>query len=229
MVIFYSERISEDVGILVGDEHQHCVKSLRKKVGDTISFLDGNGGLYSGEITDISKKEVHIGIRNKEHYPENTPRLHIAIAPTKNMSRYEWFLEKSTEIGIHTITPIICKNSERKTLRLDRCRKILLSATKQSKRYYVPVIEEVTSLNAFLDKAEPGYICNYNIDNPHALLTLQKSKDTTLIIGPEGDFSTAELEKAISSGWQSVNISAYRLRTETAGLTAVQIFQNVNI
>ena len=228
MQLFYDPEISKLSTKLPYEEAQHCIRVLRKKEGDGIHITNGVGDLYVAIIESIEGK--HCNIRVEEQLYLNTctkSALHIAIAPTKNTNRFEWFLEKATEIGIGQITPIYCSHSERRVLKIDRFKKILLSAMKQSQKLFLPHLNEPCMFNDFVnnvsEKYESKYIANYNKDNFDLKDEINSSSGKLVLIGPEGDFSIEELNLASNKGFISVNLGKYRLRTETAGLVVCTI------
>ena len=156
MQLFFIENPESEI-VLSKEESKHATKVLRKKEGDILNFTDGKGGFYKAEITVADTKKCRLQIISSEQKPkQHNYHLHIAIAPTKNMDRYEWFLEKATEIGIDEITPIICDHSERKVLKTERCNRILLSAMKQSLNFHLPKLNEAIPLKEFLNKTQKG-------------------------------------------------------------------------
>ncbi|MGB1217461.1 MAG: 16S rRNA (uracil(1498)-N(3))-methyltransferase [Saprospiraceae bacterium] len=233
MQLFYTQNIQGNIAILGEEETRHCTKVLRKKNGDSIHFIDGEGGMYEGIIEDLGKKDCRINItEKKENFGKRDFKIHIAIAPTKNISRLEWFLEKTTEMGIDTITPILCNHSERKNIRNDRLEKVILSATKQSIKAYLPQLNDLTSFSDFLenvkdDQAEK-FVCWVDKENIPLSKNYTKKKDVIILIGPEGDFSQAEVEMANSQGFCSVGLGESRLRTETAGIVACHYIHVLN-
>lgn len=228
MIIFYTPHIDGATALLEGDEHLHCTKTLRKQVGDALSWVDGRGGWHEGHIVGISKKQTAIAIDYSRTVSPSWPRqLHIAIAPTKNINRLEWFLEKCTEIGIDTITPIICHHSERKAIRLDRLEKIVVAAMKQSLKAHLPVLHPLTPLSDFLASqsaatAQRMIAHCHDHDSPKSMLqhAYDPDRDAVILIGPEGDFSTDEVDAALAQGFAPVSLGKERLRTETAGIVA---------
>ena len=197
---------------------------MRKKEGDILNFTDGKGYLFVTEITIADSKKTRVRIVESEPKPkQHNYHLHIAIAPTKNMDRFEWFLEKATEIGIDEITPIICDHSERKVIKTERCNKILLSAMKQSLKFHLPKLNEAISFNEFINQNFVGnkYIAHCEEGNKTELRTEIKEQRALILIGPEGDFSPAEKEKALKNQYKAVSLGTSRLRTETAGIIAV--------
>ena len=231
MQLFFATNINDNIALFEEEEARH-VRVLRKKPGDILHFVDGKGGMYKGEILEIHKKQCTLSILN--HHPayhQRNVHLHIAIAPTKNIARLEWFLEKATEIGIDEITPIRCERSERKKIRADRLNKILMSAMKQSVKAYLPKLNELTDYQAFIKqkKADMNFIAYCNDD---ALNHLKKEysppKNVTILIGPEGDFSPKEINLALENGFKGISLGDSRLRTETAGIVACHIINLAN-
>jgi 16S rRNA (uracil1498-N3)-methyltransferase len=223
MQLFYLRNPEREI-TLNSEESKHTIKVLRKKEGDILNFTDGKGGLYKAEITlsDSRKCKLKI-ISNEQRKKHHNYYLHIAIAPTKNMDRFEWFLEKATEIGIDEITPIICRRSERKLIKTDRGNRILLSAMKQSLKYHLPKLNPTISLNDFLKQDFHGakYIAHCEDSEKLDLKIVNKSEKTLILIGPEGDFSPKEINFVLQNQFKAVNLGATRLRTETAGIIAV--------
>jgi len=223
MQLFFTKNINDNIAIFTEEEARH-IKVLRKNIGDQLHFVDGVGGMYLGEIMDIAKKECTLSIlQHTPSYNQRNVHLHIGIAPTKNIARLEWFLEKATEIGIDEITPLLCDRSERKKIRTDRLNKILLSAMKQSVKAYMPKLNELTNYSTFIKKEnnDSKYIAYCNDDNlKHLKTEYSASKNVTILIGPEGDFSQKEIDLALQNGYGGVSLGKSRLRTETAGIVA---------
>ncbi len=232
MQLFFTDNIQGNNAILNEEETRHCAKVLRKKVGDIIHFIDGKGGFYKGEITDLNKKDCRIHILHHEQTEAKNFSIHIAIAPTKNISRTEWFIEKCTEIGIDEITFLHCEHSERNRLRLDRLQKVALSATKQSLKAFLPQLNDLISFKDFIhkiaDNSDYKYICWVSEQNLHLLKNEIQGKDVIILIGPEGDFSKKEIELAQNNGFSSVSLGKSRLRTETAGVVACHLIHVLN-
>ena len=192
MNLFYTKNIKDGFAFLETEEARHCTQVLRKKVGDVITIVDGKGGWYTGAIVEASKKTCTIAIQNEQQaYNKRATHLHIAIAPTKNIARLEWFLEKATEIGIDEITPLLCARSERKKIRLDRLNKVLLTAMKQSLKAYLPKLNDWMTVKDFVQAkaAIPTqkFIahCAYE-DNTHLKELYLPPKNIIILIGPEG-------------------------------------------
>ncbi len=227
MQVFYTQNINNSIILLENNEARHCNQVLRKKVGDQITCFDGKGNWYEGTIIFSNKKKVEIEIsKSWEQSNHRNFKIHIAIAPTKNINRLEWFLEKSTEIGIDEITPILCARSERKTVRIDRLEKIILSATKQSLKANLPKLNNLTKFKDFITNVDSQkdihkFIahCEYET-NPQLKDYLVKGKDVLILIGPEGDFHPDEVALALKHNFSPIGLGKERLRTETAGIVA---------
>lgn len=224
MHLFYTPDMSGTDYTLNETESKHAVRVLRLKEGEIIQLIDGKGNYYDGEIVDANPKRCAIKI--VKHLPEYARRksyLHIAVAPTKNIDRLEWFLEKATEIGIDEITPIICDHSERKVIKPERLEKVIVSAMKQSLKAYLPKLNPLTPLSELLAADFDGqkFIAHcYEQDKKELKNELQTSLRNLVLIGPEGDFSEAEVEQALKNGYLPVSLGNSRLRTETAALVA---------
>lgn len=223
MQIFFHPDIESNKQ-LPEEEAKHCIRVLRKSVGDKINVIDGKGGFYSCEISSITKKICEIIILEKIVQPQHPFKLHIAIAPTKNMDRTEWFVEKCTEIGISEITFLLCERSERKVIKMERIQKIVISAVKQSIKATIPKINKLTKYDDFINKSEDGNkMIAHLIDEDRQYIKKNGSSDNyTILIGPEGDFSPKEVEKAINNDFNPISLGPSRLRTETAGISACQ-------
>ncbi|MFN4234908.1 MAG: 16S rRNA (uracil(1498)-N(3))-methyltransferase [Bacteroidia bacterium] len=233
MHLFYTPNISGTEYLLNEEESKHCVKVLRLKEKDIIYLVDGNGGFYKAAISSISGKQCLLKVIEKHNeFGKRNYRLHVAIAPTKNIDRIEWFVEKATEIGIDEITPIICQRSERKIIKTERLEKIAVSAMKQSVKAYLPKINEAASFNDFIKKQNASLKCIAHClpENKQELKSIiQSSNDVIILIGPEGDFTSQEIDLAIKHNYIPVSLGESRLRTETAGITAcitVQLFSS---
>lgn len=230
MQLFYSQNISTDNPTFTfdKDESKHIIKVLRRKIGDTLHVTDGNGNLFTTEITLDSDKACMTQIIEHKLIPHTPFRLHLAVAPTKMNERYEWFLEKATEIGIHEITPIICEHSERKIVKTERFERIVQSAMKQSLQMYLPKLNQPISLKEFLNQDHQGelYIAHCEEDQEKILLkdSILPHKNYLLLVGPEGDFSPSEIQLALDKGYKPVSLGHTRLRTETAAVVAVHSF-----
>lgn len=223
MHLFYTPDIAIE-NVLPEEESQHAVRVLRLKTGDEIVCVDGVGGWYTCKIANPYPKHCEFEIvETIAEYGKRDFKLHIAIAPTKNIDRLEWFLEKATEIGIDEITPIITQFSERKLIKPERLEKIIVSASKQSLKAYFPVLNPLCTFDEFIEKyhAKQQFIAHCYIADKNSLKSLyQAENDAIVLIGPEGDFSLEEVQKAISKGYKPVSLGESRLRTETAGIVA---------
>ncbi|MBU8893748.1 MAG: 16S rRNA (uracil(1498)-N(3))-methyltransferase [Bacteroidales bacterium] len=224
MHLFYTPDISEETYTLDEIESKHCIKVLRLNTGDQIELIDGKGTFYEAKIIDPNPKKCKIEItKTIKEFGKRNHYLHIAIAPTKNMDRFEWFLEKATEIGVDEITPILCDRSERKIIKLERLEKIIISAVKQSIKAYKPKLNSLTNYSDFVKLNFNGskYIAHCEENEKQSLKTSYKTGNNALIlIGPEGDFSTKEIELAKILNFHEISLGQSRLRTETAGLVA---------
>jgi 16S rRNA (uracil1498-N3)-methyltransferase len=224
MHLFYTPDITSDVYTLSEAESRHCQKVLRLREGDTIHLTDGMGTLFEARLIESSGRQVTVEVTDKkEEHGKRPYRLHLAVAPTKSIDRFEWFLEKATEIGVDEITPLFCEHSERKVVRHDRLFKVITAAVKQSLKAYHPILNEMTSIREFVTKKNEGqlFIAHQDEYDPVVLQNIyKKGKDATILIGPEGDFSDLELASARKAGFQIVSLGNSRLRTETAALVA---------
>ncbi|MFI5451757.1 16S rRNA (uracil(1498)-N(3))-methyltransferase [Pedobacter sp. UC225_61] len=224
MHVFYTPDITSNHYTLNEEESRHCSKVLRLTSGDIIHLIDGKGGLYEAEITGMNKKNVQLTVINKQtEFGKRNHFLHIAIAPTKNIDRLEWFLEKATEIGIDEITPIICDRSERKIVKEERLEKVITSAVKQSLTAYHPKLNTATSFAEFMKQNVSGekFIAHcIEGDKPFINHLTQANQSYLILIGPEGDFTQTEVDIALQNGYKAVTLGNTRLRTETAALAA---------
>ncbi|WMI64638.1 16S rRNA (uracil(1498)-N(3))-methyltransferase [Aestuariibaculum sp. YM273] len=233
MQLFYNPDITENTNqfSFEKEESKHIVKVLRKKIGDTLHITNGNGWLFTAEITVADIKNCLVNITSKTLQPKRNCNLHLAVAPTKMNDRYEWFLEKATEIGIESITPVFCDHSERKVIKADRFEKILQSATKQSLNCYMPKLNEAISFKQFITQTFEGdlFIAHCEETDKKSLKQeLKPNTNVTILIGPEGDFSSKEIELAIANKFIPVTLGETRLRTETAAIVACHSVAFVN-
>ena len=225
MHVFYTPDITGIDYILNEEESRHCMKVLRLVIGDVVHLIDGKGGLYEAEIVSESKRNVTLRVlQTTVEYQKRNHSLHIAVAPTKNIDRLEWFLEKATEIGIDQITPVICERSERKIVKEDRLNKVITSAVKQSLQAYHPVLNEAVSFKDFIanNKADYQMIAHCIDGEPRNFISqiTQPGKSYLILIGPEGDFTPNEIELALQNDFKPLTLGNTRLRTETAALAA---------
>ncbi len=229
MYLFFDSNIEKTLTLNQQESH-HCVGVLRHKANDIITVADGKGTFFECRISNSHPKHCIVEIVSKQTHKERDFRLHIAIAPTKNIDRTEWFAEKVTEIGIESITLLKCEHSERKKVRIDRLEKILVAATKQSLKAYKPNLFDLTKFKEFIDENKgAGYIAHCNTSPlPHFKTIYTARQDAIILIGPEGDFSPEEVEYAVKNGFKEVSLGNSRLRTETAGVIACAIFNMIN-
>tara|TARA_Y100000815_G_scaffold68662_1_gene57716 strand:- start:491 stop:1195 length:705 start_codon:yes stop_codon:yes gene_type:complete len=225
MQLFYNSDIAENETNFSFDkeESRHIVKVLRKRIGDKLHITNGRGWLFEGELTTADQKNCIVNITSKSFQEKRPYSLHLAVAPTKMNDRYEWFLEKATEIGIETITPIICDHSERKVIKTERFEKIIQSAMKQSLQCYKPHLNEAIAFQDFILNEFEGqkFIAHCEETDKKSLKSqLQENGNYTILIGPEGDFSVKEIEIALQQNYIPVTLGNTRLRTETAAIAA---------
>ena len=225
MHIFYTPDITQNTYTLNEEESKHCVRVLRLSTGTIVNLVDGVGGFYTAEIiADHPKKVVLSILHTEQEYKKRNHYLHIAVAPTKNIDRLEWFLEKATELGIDEVTPIITDRSERRIVKDDRLNKVITSAVKQSIKAYHPKLNEATTFADFLKQPFEGeQLIAHCIDNTEKkfisdlVIPFQKY---LVLIGPEGDFTPEEVDLALNKGFKPLTLGENRLRTETAALAA---------
>ena len=225
MQLFYSSEISNNNNHFTfpQEESKHIVKVLRKTTGDVLHITNGKGLLCTAEILIADHKKCHVQITNSKQDPPYNHNIHMVVAPTKMNDRYEWFLEKATEIGVSEITPVICDHSERKVVKPERFEKVIQSAMKQSQRTYKPVLHDAITLKDFLhqDFTANKYIAHCEEDQKLELKDQPSTENNSIIlIGPEGDFSTSEITLALQKGFMPTSLGNYRLRTETAAIVA---------
>lgn len=235
MHLFFTPDISSSIYTLSEDESKHCIRVLRLTFGDKIQLIDGLGGFYEAEIIDNNPKKCTVSIiKSSKEVGKRNHYLHIAIAPTKNMERLEWFIEKATEIGIDEISLINCQNNERTIVKTERLHKVAVSAIKQSIKAYLPKINEVISFKNFIDfnKKFNGLkliahcinIGETSINNkPHIKTLLSTPQNILILIGPEGDFTLEEVKFAMENEFAEVSLGESRLRTETAAIYACAV------
>ncbi|MBN2635760.1 MAG: 16S rRNA (uracil(1498)-N(3))-methyltransferase [Prolixibacteraceae bacterium] len=232
MQLFYIPNISGTEVVLDETESKHAVRVLRLTVGTEVQLIDGKGGFYEAEIVEANPKNCRLKINKTIHgFGKKNFRLHMAVAPTKNIDRFEWFLEKATEIGIDEITPLLTEHSERKAIKLERLEKILISAMKQSVKAYLPKLNEIASFHEFIENCttQNRFIAHcYNGEKQHLKNVVTKENDTVILIGPEGDFSPEEVTLAKQKGFTEISLGTARLRTETAAIVACHIVNLVN-
>jgi len=225
MQLFYNPELSEatEQFSFSKEESKHIIKVLRKKEGDILHITNGEGWCFEAEISLAGQKNCVAKIVAKHFKAKTNYNLHLVVAPTKMNDRYEWFLEKATEIGVDSITPIICDHSERKFIKQERFEKIVQSAMKQSLHYHLPKLNQALSFSQFIKQDFKGqrFIAHCEpLDKRSLKQQLKAKEDVTILIGPEGDFSVKEIEIALGHGFIPVTLGDTRLRTETAAIVA---------
>lgn len=240
MQLFYNPNISDSDSYRNAkevtfdkEESRHIIKVLRMKEGDSFKITNGKGSFFNAEIVNANPKGCLVKILSEETQTPLPYQLHLAVAPTKLNDRYEWFLEKATEIGVSEITPIICDHSERKVIKAERYEKILQSAMKQSLKAYLPVLNPAVSLKDFLKAKNESDTLKFiahceETDKKSLKSLLLPNNNATILIGPEGDFSSEEIDLAIKNGFLPVTLGESRLRTETAAIVACHSVAYVN-
>jgi 16S rRNA (uracil1498-N3)-methyltransferase len=235
MHLFFTPDITSDVYTLNEEESKHCVRVLRLNEGDKIQLIDGTGGFYEALITDNNPKRCSVKIiQTKKEFGKRNWQLHIAIAPTKNMDRLEWFVEKATEMGIDAISLIDCRNSERTIVKNERIQKVVISAIKQSLKAYLPKTNDIVDYKKFISSAKDfngeKYIahCQSYGALKHIKSLYTPKQNAVILIGPEGDFTLEEVKFALDNGFKEISLGESRLRTETAALYACAAINILN-
>lgn len=233
MQLFFQENITPPLITLDPDESKHLCRVLRKKQGDQVSVTNGKGMLFECVILEADPKKTSLKVLQTKEVEEDSFHIHLAIAPTKSPDRMEWMVEKITEIGFHELTLLETMNSERSYLKTDRLEKKIISACKQSLKYNIPTLHPISKLDQILDSGEfedhQKFIAYVDEHHDHHLFDSAEPNGKYLVlIGPEGDFDPQEIKKAFDSGFKPVSLGKARLRTETAGLAAVQMLQTLN-
>ncbi len=225
--LFINENL-ETENFITGAEAHHASAVLRLREGTKIQITNGKGKLIKAVVTNISKNRIDYSVNEICELPKLSYNLHLAVAPTKNIERYEFMIEKCTEFGFSALTPVICEHSERSIVKADRLNRIVIAAAKQSLKAYFPVINESCKLKEFIlqhKNIEKKYIAVCNFDDRISVNEVAElHKDTIVLIGPEGDFSNSEVDFAIESGFIPVTLGSSRLRTETAGIAVCHSF-----
>ncbi len=232
MQLFYQPDIMKGSHFLTEEESKHCIKVLRNSVGDTLDVVDGSGAKFKVRITEAHVKKTMFDVISHQRKEELPYYIHIGIAPTKQIERTEWFLEKAIEIGVDEISFFFGRHSERKNINLERMQKKAVSAMKQSLKYQLPIIklyQDLPSLISHIPEKQSKYIGCVDFDNPYHLKSVaQINENSVVLIGPEGDFNKTELELALEKGFKKVSLGSSRLRTETAGLVACHTLNLIN-
>jgi len=231
MVIFYTPDINRLEYSLNEEESKHAIRVLRMGVNDEINMIDGKGTLFKAVVIDPHPKRCRVIIKEVlSDFEKRNYRLHIAISPVKNPDRFEWFLEKATEIGIDTITPLLCDRSEKKNINLERCNRIIESAMKQSIKAYHPKMNTPATFTDFIsfDHDETRLIATCEGDRQKIRSVYSPSSEVLILIGPEGDFTDNEINKAKNNQFTPIILGSSRLRTETAGIVACHAINFLN-
>ncbi len=232
---FFVERVEGGFCKIQGQEVTHLTKVMRKKIGEDVMCIDGEGNVIRGMLMQASRSEALIKIQDVQRIPRKRKyRIHLAIAPPKKAEKFELVLEKCTELGIEEITPIRTSRTERKNLNVERCQKILIAATKQAQEPWLPVLHPMQTWSEFLASLDKGKNWNGFIGHcnrqglPHLAANYPKQQDVILAVGPPGDFSVGEVDEALQLGFQEMGLGNTRLRTETAGIAACHTIHVVN-
>lgn len=232
MNIFYTPDITKPEYTLTETESKHCIRVLRMQNGDLIHLINGKGSFFEAEIVNAHPKRCLVSIRNeKPEFEKRNYYLHMAVAPTKNIDRYKWFLEKATEIGVDKITPLICFHSQRRQLNIEKLNLTITSAVKQSIKAYHPVLSNPVDFNTFIKtvNTDNKFITHCAEGEKQLLTDAYKTNQSALImIGPEGDFSDLEIELAKKNGFNEISLGKSRLRTETAAIVACNTISIIN-
>jgi len=223
MHLFYNTELNNDIVELSPEESRHCAKVLRLRPGDEVAFTDGNGMRCFAKLVTTGAGLATASVFHREAISPRPFYLHMAVAPTKNIDRYEWFLEKVTECGVDEITPLICAQSERTLVKHERLDKIMVAAMKQSQRAYLPKLNSAIKYDRFMkqDFTDQCFIAHCD---QQEMISLKDAyipgQSATILIGPEGDFNSQEIKQAMASGFRAISLGNSRLRTETAALVA---------
>ena len=234
MQLFYAPEISLPRYTLPEEESKHCVRVLRMTVGDELHLTDGKGNMYRCKVVSDNAKRCEVEVvETTPEYERMSYGLTMCVAPTKIIDRFEWFLEKATEIGVSEVYPLECDHSERRQIKLEREEKVITAAVKQSLKAYHPVLAELTSFDEVVCKTFAGrkFIahCGEAVkEKKYLASTLRKGEDALVLIGPEGDFSPEEVRLAVANGFEEITLGTQRFRTETAAVVAVDMVSIVN-
>ncbi|MEO8146696.1 MAG: 16S rRNA (uracil(1498)-N(3))-methyltransferase [Bacteroidia bacterium] len=232
MHIFFCENLDSETALLSEEESKHAIQVLRLRNNDAVHVIDGKGKFCDAIILDAHSKKCELKIENcKIDFQKHNYHFHIAIAPTKQMERYEWFIEKAVELGVDEITPLLCHDSVRTNLRIDRLQKVILSAVKQSIQAHLPKLNEAISFNDFAKKEFETIKMIAHCDEGNKKMmqdVIIKKQNALLLIGPEGDFTPNEISLALQNNFEAVSLGETRLRTETAGVYACSVMRMIN-
>ena len=234
MQLFFNPDITEKDQLITfpKDESKHIIRVLRKNEGDLLHITNGKGLLFQAEIINDDAKQCVARILSHEVQPAPPYYLHMIVAPTKMNDRYEWFLEKAVEIGVHEITPVLCEHSERKVVKIERYERVLLSAMKQSLHLHFPKLNDAVTFRDLMEKDLNGtrFIahCEQVTQKPYLQKKVHPQQQVNILIGPEGDFSREEIDLALTKGWKQISLGDSRLRTETAAIVACHTVAMIN-
>ena len=233
MQIFYAPDITGNTYTLDEKESKHLIRVLRMTKGESVKLIDGNGNLYEGIISNPDQNKCLINITGKiKDFEKRNYRLHIAISPLKNPERFEWFIEKSVEIGIDEITPLLSRNTEKSGIKSERLNNLIISAMKQSLKATKTILNEPTSFKDFINKDLMGIRmiahCDKSNERKKVSEVYSKNDNSIILIGPEGDFTRDEVDSAVNRGFLPVHLGPSRLRTETAGVAACHSIYFIN-
>ncbi len=232
MHIFYEQELQGDAITLSQEESRHCLRVLRMQTGQEAIIVDGKGTRCRAILQDTGSREAIFAVAAREHQVGKRPfHLHMAVAPTKNIDRFEWFLEKATECGVDEITPVICEKSERRVIKPQRLEKILIAAMKQSLRAFLPRLNAAIPLEEFIlhPKISHRYIAHCaEGSKQHVANAYTPGSDALFLVGPEGDFSDGEIEATAAQGFTAISLGEHRLRTETAALALCVQANSIN-
>jgi 16S rRNA (uracil1498-N3)-methyltransferase len=234
MQIFYAPDIATDYYSLNERESKHVVRVLRMIKGNEVKLIDGEGNLYEGIISDPDPKKCLVKITQVVYgFEKRNYNLHIAISPLKNPERFEWFIEKSVELGIDEITPLICKNTEKPSIKTDRIKNLIISAMKQSLKAKMTILHDLKTFSDFINEKHSGIAmianCNKEIRRSNIADIYKKDDNALILIGPEGDFSDDEISESVAKGFKPIHLGISRLRTETAGIAACHSIYFINM
>ena len=234
MRLLYAPNLQKGCFELPEDEARHAIKVLRARVGDSFHLIDGKGGFADATLVEVGKRNCVVRVAEIQHEAEPTAKLIMIVSPTKQIDRFEWFLEKAVEIGVDSVIPVWTTRSERKVEKHDRWQKVLVSAMKQSGRSWLPILESAISFEEALEMCEGKLYLAHCMDavsgsKTHLLKALKSGESASISIGPEGDFTREEVELALNKRALEISLGDSRLRTETAGLVAVTYFRSVQL
>lgn len=231
MELYFGQTYGDNTISLDEDESNHLLKVNRKNIGDSVFVTDGEGRLFTTQLIEKTKRNCILEIKSVTQTKERNQKLHIAIAPTKSIDRLEWFLEKATESGIDEITFLVCRHSERRDLKEDRLKRVLIAAMKQSLKTFLPKLNPVIDFNDFVKRENADLKLIFTTTAPpekNLKINYQKGTSLTALVGPEGDFHESELELAQNNGYIYTTLGPSRLRTETAGINVCMLYNFIN-